>query len=171
VANREASPWTKFRALFRWETSEIDLSDDGSTQSPDDEINEVSNKAWMKANEVWNGIAELTIRGNAAGVIASLTMFGSQSLKDKTPRVMLFWTIVLFLLGLCAPLFQRLIKLKIINNEEIVKKKLVFNFDEYSVPPHIFEVLLRFFDWLAVTALISGVAAGLFVLFSMTYLK
>jgi hypothetical protein len=135
------------------------------------EAKHVSQQAKVKRDELWNAIRDMAMRGNAAGAIAALTMFGSQSLTETAPRSLIFWTLLSFLTGLFALFIQKLFQLKIVSNDEVVSINLVFDEFELSRPPTIYECSVRVLDLFAVVALISGIVMGLLVLFSMTYYK
>lgn len=172
MATYKASLLAKLHKFFCWSTEQIEQYDeDDMGYVLTAEAEEASQQGGAERDELWSSIRDMTIRGNAAGTIAALTAFGSQSLTGKAPRVILFFTIATFIVGLGAIFAQKFIDLMIKYNKEIVKINFVFDHFELSHPPAVWQFSVRTLDWLAVVFLIAGIGMGLLVLLSMTYVN
>ena len=92
---RPDTPWARFANQFRRQRlpSNVD-EDDGKLEW---EMDDAAKSETAKVHEAWDRTRELVTRGNAAGAVASLTLFGSQQLGDRDPHLSVFLTLCLFI--------------------------------------------------------------------------
>ena len=114
----------------------------------------------------WDRIREITTRGNAAGAVAALTLYGSQ-LFSSAPREPVFWVLLAFLGGLLAVLLRHFLVAWKAGFERSSHVSAVIDIDEQFRPPPILRLGARVLDWISAIALLGGGVSGLLVLYSL----
>lgn len=166
---RPDTPWARFANQFRRQRlpSNVD-EDDGKLEW---EMDDAAKSETAKVHEAWDRTRELVTRGNAAGAVASLTLFGSQQLGDRDPHLSVFLTLCLFITSLGVLLLRQLVVIWHLHCQRKEKILAVVDaWDAFNPPPFIMN-LARIMDWISIILMITGIFFGLYVLFGLTSLK
>jgi hypothetical protein len=134
--------------------------------SVNDEFERVASKGREKIDGIWNQIREMVVRGLSAGTLATLTLFGSQFIVGKIPKIDVWWTLLTFLLGLLFLLLRQFVN--IWHSSFETKGDMDAIIDYGFSPPIIFRIISRGLDYLALIALVVGVCLSLLTLYQLS---
>lgn len=129
-------------------------------------------EAWARGTKLvemaWSPARQLVDRGNAAGAIASLTLFGSQTVSAAGPKADVFWATAVFILGLGLTLVRHAVstwQAKVRREGMVMDAEVLEGFD----PAPAFDFAITWTGRLAVLALAGGVIWGIVVLYSLSH--
>jgi len=149
------------------------VSNDPVPNSNEAQLNKDFENIWKQGadeiDKVWEGIRALTMKGLAAGSIASLTLLGSQQIGGNTPKEGIFTVLLVFILGLSALLFRPFVVIVYAAVERRGRINAVPDgWGGYSPPPIIMNIA-RILDWAATSLLVGGGYLGLKLLYILSY--
>jgi hypothetical protein len=134
------------------------------------EMDSVWQRDSSELEEAWDRVRKLVNRGNAAGAIASLTLFGSQQLGGRDPHEREFATLCFFIAGLGSLLTRELVVVWHLHCQRKENVRAVPEWDAFNPPPVIMK-FARLLNWISIILLIIGICFGLYVLYGLTRLR
>jgi hypothetical protein len=167
--HKRNTAWSRFLNQFRRRPSLRIIEGDPSSEL-EAEMDTVWQRDSSKLEEAWDRVRKLVNRGNAAGAIASLTLFGSQQLGGRDPHEREFVTLCLFIVGLGSLLTRELVVVWHLHYQRKENVSAVPEWDAFNPAPIIMK-FARLLDWISIILLITGICFGLYVLYSLTQLR
>lgn len=115
----------------------------------------------------WIEIRKWISRGHGGGLLSALTLAGSQTLSGSL-KASVFWLVVMFLCGLAILLLRQVVLAWKLEEAKTGQMGLIVDVDSGFNPAPAFDIIARLLDYLAILALIAGIAIGVGVLFGLT---